>query len=251
MNRKWYIAIAVTVFVANLIAQAPAATLYAWFKPKSGSNVELIGLQGSVSAGRAAGLNINGHPAINSINWTLQPWRLLLGQLGFHVESHGDTTLDSHLALSLLGSIRISDTQSVMNVKSLLAAIGQPFLPLDGQARLQLKSLRIRSSQFKSADGRVEIHGLAWTLAQEPILLGDFAANVSTENDIIVAKFEPLAGALDLNGTAKLSPDQSYEAQLQLRPKPGAPPLLNSLLSSIGPPDAQGWHHIQQRGKLQ
>lgn len=251
MSRKWYIAIAVAVFIASLIGQAPAATLYAWFKPKGPAPVELMGLQGTISSGRAAGISANNRPVLNNLNWTLQPWRLLLGQLGFHVESHGDTTLDSHVAHSLFGTTSVNDTQGVMGLKSLLAAIGQPFLPLDGLARLQLKSLRVRGGQFKSANGRVEIHGLAWTLAQEPIVLGDFAATVTTENDIIIAKFEPLAGALELNGTAKLSPDQSYDAELQLRPKPGAPPLLNSLLGSIGPADPQGWHHIRQQGKLQ
>ncbi len=251
MNRKWYITIAVVVFVASLIAQAPAATLYAWFKPKEPTPVELLGLQGTISAGRASGLNINSRSALNNLNWTLQPWRLLLGQLGFHLESRGDTTLDSHIALSIFGSTRVNDTQGVMNLKTLLAAVGQPFLPLDGQAGLQLKSLRLRSNQIKSADGRIEIRGLAWTLAQEPIVLGDFAATVTTENDTIIAKLEPLAGSLELSGTAKLSPDQSYDAQLQLRAKPNAPPLINSLLGSVGPADAQGWYHIRKQGKLQ
>jgi len=251
MNRKWTIAIAAVVFIGSLVAQAPAATLYAWFKPKGPTPVELVGLQGTVSAGRASGLNVNNRSALGNLNWTLQPWRLLLGQLGFHLESHGDTTLDSHIALSIFGGTSINDTQGVMGLKSLLTAVGQPYLPLDGQARLQLKSLRIRGNQFKSADGRIEIRALAWTLAQEPIVLGDFAATVTTENDTIIAKFEPLAGSLDLNGSAKLSPDQTYDAQLQLRPKPGAPPLLGSLLGSIGPADAQGWHHVRQQGKLQ
>lgn len=251
MSRQWTITITLVVFIGSLILQAPAATLYAWFKPKSATPVELVGLQGSVSAGRASGLNVNGRPALNNLAWTLQPWRLLLGQLGFHLESRGDTTLDSSVALSIFGSTAINNTQGVMDLKSLLTAIGQPFLPLDGQARLTLKSLRVRKEQFKSADGRVEIHGLAWTLAQEPIVLGDFAATITTENDVIMVKFEPLAGALELNGTAKLSPDQTYEADLQVRPKAGAPALLGSLLGSIGPADPQGWHHIRQQGKLQ
>lgn len=244
------ITITVVVFIGSLIGQAPAATIYAWFKPKGPAPVELVGVQGIVSAGRVSGININNRPALNSLNWTLQPWRLLLGQLGFHLESHGDTMLDSNVALSVFG-VSVNNTQGVMNLKSLLTAIGQPFLPLDGQARVQLKALRIKKSQFKSADGRVEIHGLAWTLAQEPIMLGDFAATITTENDVIMVRFEPLAGALDLNGTAKLSPDQTYQADLQLRPKPGAPPLLSSLLGSIGPADPQGWHHIRQQGRLQ
>ena len=251
MNRKWIITIVAVVFIGSLVAQAPAATLYAWFKPKGPTPVELVGLQGTVSAGHASGVNVNNRPALNNLIWTLQPWRLLLGQLGFHLESHGDTTLDSNVALSIFGSTAVNNTQGVMNLKSLLTAIGQPLLPLDGQARVQMKSLRIKKEQFKSADGRIEIHGLAWTLAQEPIVLGDFAATITTENDIIMVKFEPLAGALELNGTAKLSPDQTYEAALQVRPTPGAPPLLGSLLGSIGPADPQGWHHVRQQGRLQ
>lgn len=251
MSRKWIITVTAIVFIGSLIGQAPAATLYAWFKPKTPAPVELLGLQGTVSAGRASGITVNNRPALTNLMWTLQPWRLLLGQLGFHLESHGDATVDSNLALSVFGGIAVNKTQGVMNFKTLLTAIGQPFLPLDGQARLQMKTLRIKKAQFKSADGRIEIHGLAWTLAQEPIVLGDFAATITTENDVIMAKFEPLAGSLDLNGTAKLSPDQTYEADLQIRPKPGAPPLLGSLLGSIGPADPQGWHHIRQQGRLQ
>jgi len=251
MNRKWYITIAIVVFVGSLIAQAPVATLYAWFKPKAPTPIELVGLQGTIDTGRASALNVNNHPAISNLNWTLQPWRLLLGQLGFHLESHGDTTLDSHIALSIFGGTRVNDTQGVMGLKTLLTAVGQPFLPMDGQARLQLKSLRLKNGQLKAADGSIEIRNLAWTLAQEPIVLGDFAATVTTENDTIIAKFEPLSGSIELNGTAKLSPDQTYDAQLQLRPKPNAPPLLSSLLNSIGPADPQGWHHIRQQGKLQ
>lgn len=251
MKRHWYITIAVVVFISSLIAQAPAATLYAWFKPKAPSPVELIGVQGTVKQGRASGINVNNNSALNNLSWTLQPWRLLLGQLAFHLESHGDTAIDSHVALSAFGATRISDTQGLMSIKSLLSAIGQPYLPLDGQASLQLKGLRLKSNQIKSADGRIEIRSLAWTLAQEPIVLGNFAATVTTENDVVLVKLEPQSGPLELTGSAKLLPDQSYEAQFQLRPKPDAPPMLINMLSSIGPADAQGWHHIRKQGKLQ
>lgn len=250
MKRHWYITIAAVVFVASLIAQAPAATLYGWFKPKAPTPVELLGVQGTISEGRAAGLSVNGRSALGNLHWTLKPWRLFMGQFGFHLEGSGDTALDTRVAVPFIGGIHVDDLRASMGVKALLTAIGQPFLPLDGQSSLQLKTLRLRSQKLKFAEGRVEVHGLAWTLSQEPIVLGDYAATISTENDIIVVKLEPLAGALELNGTAKLSPDQTYNAQIQLRPKSDAPPLLNSLLSSIGPADAQGWHHINQQGKL-
>lgn len=251
MKLRWYIAIAVIVFIGSLITQAPAATLYAWFKPKAPTSVQLFGLQGTVKHGQAAGLSINNRPLLNHLEWTLQPWRLSLGQVAFHLESRSENTIKSNLARSPFGVTRINDTQGVVGIKALLTAIGQPYLPLDGQADLQLKSVRLKGNQIRSADGRIEIHNLAWTLAQEPMLLGDLAANIRTENGTILVKIEPLSGALEITGTAKLSPDQKYEAQIQLRAKPNAPALVNNLLSSIGPADAQGWHHIRRQGQLQ
>ena len=251
MSRRQYIIIAALVFTASLIVQAPAATLYGWFKPKSASAVEVLGLQGSIGDGHAASLIIDNRPVLSNLHWTLQAWRLLLGQLSFHLESSGDSAMDGRVALTPLGSVHVDKLRANAGAKALLTAIGQPFLPLDGQASLQLNALRLHGKPIMSADGRVEVHGLAWTLAQEPIELGDFAAIITTENDVIVAKLQPLSGPLDISGSARLSPDQRYDAQIQLRPKPGAPALLNSMLSSIGPADAQGWHHIHQQGQLQ
>jgi len=250
MKRNWYITITVVVFIASLLAQAPAATLYGWFKPKAPAPVELLGVQGTLNEGRAAGLSVDHRPISGNLHWTLQAWRLLLGQLAFHVEGSGDTALEGRVAVPLIGGYNVDDLRSSMSVKTLLTAIGQPFLPMDGQASLQLKTLRLRSDKLKLVDGHVDVHELAWTLSQDPIVLGDFTAIITTENDTILVKLQPLSGALELNGTAKLSPDQSYDAQIQLRAKPNAPPLLNSLLSSIGPADPQGWYHIHQQGKL-
>lgn len=253
MKRRWYVAAGSVTFFVALIILAPAATLTAWFKPKqSPAVVEFFGVQGTISSGQAAGLNIAGHPALSNLQWTLKTWRVLLGQLAFQLQSGGDTALEGRIGMSLLGSTNIDNLHSDMSIKSLLTAVGQPYLPVDGKATLNMDSVRLRKQQIKSADGKIEIHNLVWTLASDPIDLGAFNANISTASGIILVKIEPLAGALEISGDAKLtSSDQSYEAHLQLRPKQDANPMIRNLLSSVGEPDGQGWYHLRRQGKLQ
>jgi general secretion pathway protein N len=253
MRRRWYVIAAIAAFVISLVVLAPAATLYSWFKPKqTPAAAEFLGLQGSVSEGRMAGLSINGHPALNDLHWTLKPLRLLLAQAAFQVQAGGDAALDGQVALTPWGGVNLDNLRTGMGVKGLLTIVGQPYLPVDGQTSLDLKGLRLRGHQLKSAEGEIRIHSLAWTLAKDPLILGDFNAHVSTDGGNVLVKIEPVSGDLEMNGDAKLTvADQSYEAHLQLRAKAGANPMLNNLLSSIGQPDPQGWYHLRQHGKLQ
>ncbi|MGH8456319.1 MAG: type II secretion system protein N [Stenotrophobium sp.] len=253
MKRRTYTLIGVAVFVCALLAYAPAATLYGWLAPKNNpADVELYGVQGTVAQGQLSGVFIKGHPALAKLRWQLNPWWLLLARASFHVQGGGEqAVLDGHVSFAPFNGIRLSDLRAAMKVKPLLTAIGQPYLPLDGQAALDLKSLKLRNNQLRSADGRVTIHGLAWTLAKDPLPLGDYEAVVTTEASDVIAKINSTSGPLELSGTAKLSQDQSYEILAQFKPKADAPPLVVNLVSSSGAPDAQGWYHFTLHGKLQ
>lgn len=253
MKRRWYITAGTLTFLLAMVLLAPAASLSAWLAPKQApATIELFGVQGTVGSGQAAGLNISGHPALSNLQWSLRSWRLLLGQLAFQLQSGGDTALEGRVGMSLFGTTSVDNLHSEMGIKALLSAIGQPYLPVDGKAALDMDSVRVRKQKIKSADGKIEIHNLAWTLASEPIELGGLTATISTESGAVLVKIEPLPGALEISGDAKLTvSDQSYQAHLQLRPKPDANPLIRNLLSSAGEPDGQGWYHLRRQGILQ
>lgn len=249
--RKYYVIAAVVTFVVGLILLAPAAVLYGWIKPKlAQTTVELAGVEGSLREGSVAAVLVGGRPLVDKLHWHLSLAELLIGRIGLDLDSSGATVLDGHISKGF-ASLRAHDLRIATGLKPLLAASGQAFAPLDGQASLELTRLKLRGNWPSDAEGSLHIQNLAWTLARDPVALGDYQADFKPDGNDIVALVHTLAGALDVNGDARVKPDHSYELHLQLRPKPGAPPLIVNMLSSLGQPDPQGYYHLRREGKLQ
>ena len=255
MKRRWYLLAALTTFIGALIIKAPVASLYGWVSARQApaAAFTLYGLQGSIAEGRVAGIYSNGRPALSDLRWSLQAWRLLLGQAAFRISSDSDqATLAGSVAILPTGGTNLSDLNGRTSIKTLLAAIGQPYLPVDGRAVLNITTAKFRSHQLRAAEGHVQLQGLAWTLAASPVLLGDFDADTTSDDDNVRLKISSTsASPLEASGEANLKPDQSYDFHLQLRPRPDASPLVRNLVSSMGPPDSQGWSHLRQQGRLQ
>lgn len=250
MSRRWLILLGTLAFLVTLVLHAPANLVYAWSRPKAPGPTQLHGVHGTVASGGFASMTVNNRPVLTDTTWTLQPAWLALLRLSADVESRGDTILRVGVSRGLLGSLRLSQLHAAGSAKALLGALGQPALPIDGQARLELPLVRIRDGIPIEAQGSAEIQNLAWALSRDPLPLGNFTADLSTGDAGIRVDMTSGAGPLELTGNATLAPDHAYELSLQLRPRPQASPQLVSLLRSLGQPDAQGWYHIRRTGSL-
>lgn len=251
MNIRSLLLVGLAFLAAALLIQAPAASVYTWLKPKDRPlPVELFGIEGRLVDGRVSGVVRNGNTLLSDLRWQLQPAQLLLGRLGLKLQSTRDPVLlDGSASFSPLGTVRLKDFQANGGLRPLAAAAGFPFIPMDGQLGLKLTGLKLSKGQVREAEGTVELMGLAWALGQ-PTPLGDFRADVTTEDGVIVAQLASVSGPLELSGDAKLTPDQNYELNLRARAKPGAPPMLANLLMQMGPPDAQGFHTLKRQGRM-
>jgi len=252
MKSRYLLLAAVFAFAVSAVIYAPAATLYAWLVPEDPAPVVTAsGLTGNLLRGKASAVRIQQQPLVSDLTWKLKPWNLLKGRLSYTLQTSDPQLLLAGDAAAGLGSrFQINDFRLNGGVRKLLAAAGQPFVPVDGQLALNLNSLRLAGGWPTDGDGDLQVLGLAWTLARDPVPLGDFAATFSREQDDLVALVSTISGPLDVNGDGRLKPDQSYEVHLQLRPKPDAPPMLMNLMRSLGPADPQGYFHIRQQGQL-
>lgn len=249
-SRKQLIAFGCGAFALGLLLLAPAATLYGWTRSSKPAALELLGLQGTITAGSLSGAQFGGRPALRDLDWQLQPLWLLLGRASFHVSGGGDTSVDGNVAVSPLGTLRLRDFRAAGAIKPLLAMAGQAFLPVEGQARLELAQLKLRQGLPQSVEGNLQIQGLTWTLARDPLLLGDYRADLSTENDDSVARIRSVSGPLELSGTARLSTDRRYSLELKMKPKPEASDMLRKLVGGAGAPDVQGYYNVRKQGQL-
>lgn len=249
ITRKRLIVAAALVFGFTLVSQVPAALLYALVKPKD-SPLLVHGLQGPWTAGALSGISLRGRPVVQDLRWQLKPLQLLLGRAAIDLQGGGQiATLDGAVATGL-GGTRLNDFRFAGGIKALAAAAGYAFVPVDGQAGGEIAKLIFKGGALNFAEGRVELKSLAWTLARDPLLLGDFTAEVSTTPEAVTANISSPSGPLEARGFAKLMPDKSYDVDILVKAKPGASEMLLNYLKTLGAPDPQGYYHLRKRGQL-
>jgi len=252
IDRRSVIVAAIVVFVCSLLLRAPAATVYGWFgpDPDDSPQARLVGVGGTLLDGNAAGLLIRENTVSAPFAWKLVPLPLLLGRLSLVVDAQGPLTVAGNLTLMSSG-LDADELRLSGSLGALAAAAGQRMLPVTGDVAANIDTLRVRDAQPREAEGRLFIGQLAWALGARPVLLGDFQADVTTQdNDDIVASIASLAGPIDLNGSAVLHPDRSYTLDLKMKAKPDADPMIGNLLSNLGRPDAEGYVSLRRNGSL-
>lgn len=251
MKRRWLLVLALLAFLLTLVLHAPAGTLYGWTRGgRPAGGMLLHGVHGTVADGGFAALTFNNRPVLGETRWTLHPGWLALLRLSADLDARGDTVIRVNVSRGLLGPLRLADLNAAGNVKSLLASLGQPALPVEGQARLDFPLVRLDGGLPVEARGSAQLENLSWTLSREPLPLGSFVADLDTTDKGVTVDLTSGPGPLELSGSATLAPDRAYDLHLQLRPRPQAPAQLLTLVRSLGEPDAQGWFHLRRNGTL-
>lgn len=237
------------VFLLTLIANIPAALLYAQFKPQE-SPLQLHGLQGPWAAGQLSGISQNGRLLLQDLRWHFKPWWLPLGRAALHVEGGGEIATLQGEASASFGAVRLRQFRLAGSVKRLAGLANLSYLPLDGQAGADIESLVLKKGFVDHLSGKLNLSGLAWTLAREPMLLGDFQFDIATTPEAVIATASSPSGPLEVDGDARLLPDRSWQLKLRLKPRPGASETLLNYLRSLGTPDPEGYYPLRQQGKL-
>lgn len=250
MKWRWAIPLAALVFLYTLIVQAPAATLYAWLAPAQ-SPLRVYGIDGTLGSGRFDILAYDAKPLLHSLHWRLQPWWLLLGRAAVHLAG-GDTgmRIDGDMQLSP-ATLRLSAFTLDSRLQPLLAAAGYAFLPVDALVQLTVDHARLQHNGITDLDGRLILRDLGWKMGRQVLKLGDFSADAhSDDRGAIEVKIASLSGPLDLSGRTGLAADGTYDVDLELKAKPGAPDTLRNLLQTLGRTDPRGYYHIRSHGRI-
>lgn len=250
MRWRWALPLAVLVFLYALLMHAPAAYLYAWFAPPTGA-VQVSGIDGTLGQGNIDAISYQNHPVFRHLQWRLQPLSLLLGRIAVQIHGNdGVTDLNGRVAASP-GTLRAGPLHFKSDLKSILDKAGYRFLPLDGLIQLHVKRLRMDDQHLSLLEGKLQLQALRWKMGRTLLRLGNYQANVTTDQDgVIHAVIDDVSGALDVSGTAQLKNGDTYQLDLKIRAKPGAPTSLVNMLRSMGRPDAEGYYQIHNRGRL-
>ncbi len=230
------------VFLAGLVLLFPARVAYQWFMPDT---VRLSGISGTVWRGSAAAGTFGGFYAGN-LSWRFRPTALLTGKAGYAVSAEpAGGSLESEVALAPGGSVHLANLRAGVS----LAALGGALVGAAGQIDLQFETLVVVDGWPLRATGTAEVHDLAVPMLA-PVPLGDYRAAFETVENVVTARFEDMAGVLELAGTLELQPDRSYLLSGRVRTTNETPAEVVQQLQLLGEPDAEGMRTFRFEGAL-
>ncbi|MGQ3057847.1 MAG: type II secretion system protein N [Nevskia sp.] len=250
MKTRNLLLIGVLSFVGFVVAGAPVAAVWPHLAARLPS-LDLAGLSGTVLAGSASAVSVNGKAVARPLHWSFSPLALLAARLGFNVQGELEgLQFDGRVARTLGGDLVVDALHGSGSLKGLLNLTGDVFLPVDGSVALSLDSLRLVGNFPKQVTGDLQLSNLRSTLTRDGQPMGDFTISIRTEADVIVARVEPTAGPLDVGGEIRVMADRSYEVDLKVKAKPEATPAIQNLVRTLGQADTEGYFRIKTRSRF-
>lgn len=254
MKRKilWGLGL-LAVYLLALLATVPAAQVLPRATPlleANGLQLAASGIEGSLWSGQVANASVNGI-GLGQSEWSLSPWRLLVGEvgLGFKLAPLGGRVSGG----ARLGDniFALSGVEGELPAAAILA--GLPSLPIPvevaGTVMLQLKTLDWASGKVEAADGTI-VWRQAAVLAPMPARLGDLKIELTPgPNGSLLGKLSDSGGPLGLKGDVVVSYG-SYRLTAILTPRANTDPALAQALTLLGQPDSQGGYHFTWAGRI-
>lgn len=245
---KTILLLALLVFLITLLSNLPASLVWRQVAPNLPAKVDLQGITGSLWQGQVASMQVEGIEQ-GALRWDWRPAALLKGQLALDLDWRPRNS-QVYATLSIgFDSVVLQQVNGRLDARSMAAINKAPFV-LTGDWLLDVPELKLQDfERVVQAQGRIAWQG-AGGGRPEPLALGNLAAELSTDNDLLIMTLSSdQAGPLGLTGTATWRPAQALQLDTRLQARAQADAALADGLKLLGRPDADGWVHW--RVKLQ
>ena len=240
MRTRTLVLLGAGVFAVVLVATLPAS-LIAGRLP---AGVVLDGVYGSVFAGGADSVTVNGAP-LGELAWSFRPSALLALSLGYHVDLKGPADeAHGNLTLGAGGRLALDEFKLSAPVATLTQAAGQAASVAGaGRLRADIGSARLVRGWPEALSGTIQIEDLKPAMLSVPI--GNY--EVRFEPGAKAGTNAPLRGTvrdvkapLAVSAQLTLQRDRTYVIEGTLTPRPTTPAEILPTLDALGPGDPSG-----------
>jgi len=209
--------------------------------------LQLSGVTGTAWSGRAAALQYKTQQ-LSRFQWHLNPFALITGRVEFDFTfDGGGRTGMATLARRLGGALVLSDAQATLPMAEVAPLLGAP-LPLNGLLEAKLDELTAVGGMVQSATG--ELHWRQAAITEPAQKLGDFSAQIVTEDAGIRAQIRDEGGPLQLEGTLRLINDGNYQFNARAAVRDPQQAMLRQVLQAAGRQEPDGRVVLEYSGHL-
>ena len=246
LKKGVYVFAAVLVYGLFLVVLTPAAQALKWVKVP----VDIRGINGSLLTGTAAWIDLGDGNALTDVQWRFAPSGILSGRAAFDVdykifEGNGS----GRVAVDWRQNLHLQDVNYNLNAANLGEALA---LPMDFAG-----SIRARVDEVSASQGGLQTitAKMRWEKAQlkTPIVadLGTYLIDVVTTETGQRASITTEGGMLEITGDARVDKNGRYTANLNFRPRNGAPSQLEDYLGLFARKQGGGRYSLQRNGRVQ
>jgi len=252
MSWKKYVIGGVLFFVIFMISNVPVLSVVSLAKivsPASFSQLKLYGASGTLWQGEFDRVDVSGK-SFQAVSWDINLLNLLTLQVSADVTLRMQgQPFSANINASPFGSIALENVKGSIGAQQLVQLANIPAVRLDGEFVLNLETVTISDQTLTEAVGRIVWTG-AETRFPQRVLLGDLAADMTTEDDGIVVKISDAGGPLKMKADFLLDPENNYRLKGSMMAREGQQSLLGRSLGMMGSMDGQGNVKLDLKGNL-
>ncbi|HEX5638150.1 MAG TPA: type II secretion system protein N [Gammaproteobacteria bacterium] len=251
MKRWQIISVLLFSYFFFLIAGIPASRVLHYLQQSGSVPATITGVEGSIWNGHADVFLIPGQPKLENINWSINPFALMIARLSAHVEAEvHKQTITGHVSRNFLnGNVFASDVTTKLPASTLQKIIDMPFGELGGDVEIFLDQVNWQKDMVPLIEARIYWQHAKLTLAQT-IDMGQVNITVlpndANQTNVTLSN---TAGDLTMNGEATIGTDRSYSLSLTMKPKDATGDVAQSL-NLFAQRQADGLYRFKQNGNL-
>lgn len=248
-RRLGYALLVLCAYLAFLIAQTPAAQLYGWLKPRSGTPLQLYQVSGSLWDGRAAAAVI-GKTRIDAPAWNWRPRALLLGRIEYGLTGRlGGAPLTSIIGRGPATPFYASDARIELPLDDAAGFLGLHDVGLGGRFTIEIRHVEAGAGKIAALDATLTVADAAFGPPVN-VTLGGAAMRLESSGDIIKGVLKDTGGPLQADGVLIYQPSGDYQFSLSLSARDPNDVQLRQALRFLGTPNAAGKVSLSRRGRI-
>ena len=239
-------------YVLFLVTSVPASFLTRYILPsiESARTIKLQSVHGSVWNGNATQASV-GSFSLGKLNWKLNPWGLLLGDIDLKLNFQDENARgNGNVSLGLGGTTEASDVELNFPAETLQPFIYGLPISISGNFRGTIEQLAYEQNEILNAQGRVVWQSAALR-APQSIELGDFLVTLSPQNTGTKVKItDENQGPVKADINIKLDGKGKYSLNGWLQARDESQQHITEALRLIGRSDSTGRFWVSYNGNF-
>lgn len=251
IKKRYIILLAVGSYLLFTLSMVPASKVLGLANSIKPLPVKIYGVNGNLWNGRAQQLIVPGQPAIDNLQWTVNPLGLLLARLNTDFNaSIKNQNITGELSVNALGQLQGSDIRARIDGAVMQQLLRLPLGELGGVFNFNVHSVELNQTALPVVDASLSWKNASLTLV-DTVNLGHVELQITPQDDgRLLATISNKQGDLQLSGDAGVDAGKNYTINLRMTPQATTARNITQSLAMFARRQADGSYLLSRKGNL-